>query len=255
MAGARRDAPTSSNTFSHLLGLPAPAPLPIADGGRAREPTRELVFLGAWSTARGWLFCTRSTYSRRRGAARHLRDLPRRPQQPAAPVEVRRRAEGWPWQSKVLSESSTKTARLCACPGRLVLRRHWLTLPNVTYELLGMGTTMVASRAGGIEELIDPRDLSAATFDPFDPVATVIDAADTARRIPAPNRTPRRRAARSDATRCAPARSRSNPRSTANDRALHERVAGARLAPASIELAADELPARSCACRRPKPKR
>ena len=248
-------SPRRTYVQQHVLppsvGLPSTGAVsPIADGGRAREPTRELVFFGRLEHRKGvWLFCD----------ALDLLAGDEEPpdisvtflgghNSPAAPVEVRRRAEGWPWQSKVLSEVFNEDAlAYVRVPGRLVVTPSLAdNSPNVTYELLGMGTTMVASRAGGIEELIDPRDLSAVTFDPFDPVATVIDAADTARRIPAPNPHALADALREAMrARCAPARFAVDPE--VNRRTIvrwHERVAGAAVvAPASIELAADELPA------------
>jgi len=82
---------------------------------------------------------------------------------------LRRRAAAWPWHTRIVDNLGQPQAIAhLRAPGRRVTVIPSLAdnSPNTVYEALGLGIPFIASRVGGTAELIDPRDLARATFDP-----------------------------------------------------------------------------------------
>ncbi len=85
---------------------------------------------------------------------------------------VRERAEAWQWPVEVISHlNQPQAVAYLRAPGaRLtVIPSLADNSPNTVYEALALRLRFIASRVGGTAELIDPRDLGAATFDPGRP--------------------------------------------------------------------------------------
>jgi glycosyltransferase involved in cell wall biosynthesis len=81
---------------------------------------------------------------------------------------VRSRAE-WPWPVEIIDDLGQPEAlAYLRSPGRrlTVIPSLADNSPNTVYEALALGIPFLASRVGGTAELIDPRDLGWATFDP-----------------------------------------------------------------------------------------
>ncbi|HUZ06506.1 MAG TPA: glycosyltransferase family 4 protein, partial [Candidatus Paceibacterota bacterium] len=81
---------------------------------------------------------------------------------------IRSRAEKWPWSLKLLSDLDQPGAmRYLQQPGRLaVIPSLMENSPYTVLECLGSRIPFLASRVGGISELIAPEDLEIATFLP-----------------------------------------------------------------------------------------
>lgn len=83
---------------------------------------------------------------------------------------VRERAESWPWRTKLIDDLGQPEAiAYLRAPGRrlTVIPSLADNSPNTVYEALALRIPFIASRVGGTAELIDPRDLGRATFDPM----------------------------------------------------------------------------------------
>lgn len=146
----------------------APAPAPAG-------PT-ELVFFGRLEPRKGLrVFCD---------ALNRLAELPEPPDcrvtllgkhssidgEPAGDW-VRRRARRWPWQPRLIEGlNQPQAVEYLRAPGRrlTVIPSLADNSPNTVYEALALRIPFIASRVGGTAELIDPRDLETATFDPLD---------------------------------------------------------------------------------------
>ena len=82
---------------------------------------------------------------------------------------LRKREVEWPWPVEIIDELGQPEAlAYLRSPGRrlTVIPSLADNSPNTVYEALALGIPFLASRVGGTAELIDPRDLEWATFDP-----------------------------------------------------------------------------------------
>lgn len=82
---------------------------------------------------------------------------------------LRERRREWPWPVEVIDGLGQPDAlAYLRSPGRrlTVIPSLADNSPNTVYEALALGIPFLASRVGGTAELIDPRDLAWATFDP-----------------------------------------------------------------------------------------
>ncbi len=151
---------------------------------------------------------------------------------------LRKREVEWPWPVEIIDELGQPEAlAYLRSPGRrlTVIPSLADNSPNTVYEALALGIPFLASRVGGTAELIDPRDLEWATFDPeagrpsssrgTAALASRLAAALRARTLEAP-----RPAVASDACRDAHVHWHAAVRATAP-------AGGAESAPVSIEVA------------------
>lgn len=80
-----------------------------------------------------------------------------------------RRRAAWPWEAHVIDYLGQPEAIAhLRAPGRrlTVIPSLADNSPNTVYEALALRIPFIASRVGGTAELIDPRDVARATFDP-----------------------------------------------------------------------------------------
>jgi glycosyltransferase involved in cell wall biosynthesis len=84
-----------------------------------------------------------------------------------ARVYITQRSKQWPWKSEIISDRNQPQAMEYLCkPGRLAIVASLLeNSPNAVCECLGLGVPFVASRVGGIPELIAPEDVDRVCFD------------------------------------------------------------------------------------------
>jgi len=84
-----------------------------------------------------------------------------------ARVYITKRSKRWPWKTEIISDRDQPQAmEFLSRKGRLaVIASHLENSPNTIYECLGLGIPFVASRVGGIPELIAPDDVARVCFD------------------------------------------------------------------------------------------
>ncbi len=138
-----------------------------------RQPVDELVFFGRLETRKGIeLFCDAIdriaadfndrircvTFLGRENTVRGLK----------ACEFIRRRAGHWPFKIQLLTNFDQKEAvAYLQVPGRFaVIPSLMENSPNTVYECLGSGIAFIASRVGGIPELIDPKEADSVCFEP-----------------------------------------------------------------------------------------
>jgi glycosyltransferase involved in cell wall biosynthesis len=80
---------------------------------------------------------------------------------------ITQRSKQWPWKSEIISDRNQPQAmEYLSRPGRLAIVASLLeNSPNAICECLGLGVPFVASRVGGIPELIAPADVDRVCFD------------------------------------------------------------------------------------------
>ncbi len=138
---------------------------------RAREkPIDEIVFFGRLEKRKGLeAFCDALDLLTEEVAARiaitFLGSVPSLPG-PPAPDYITRRAEGWPWSAKVITDASQHEAVHYLSSRRCLAVMPSLVdnSPNTVYEVLALGLPFIASRSGGTGELIAVEDLERCTF-------------------------------------------------------------------------------------------
>jgi GT2 family glycosyltransferase/tetratricopeptide (TPR) repeat protein/glycosyltransferase involved in cell wall biosynthesis len=170
---ARRGWQLPSNCFvqQYILPQSARSALPPAPAG-LREVT-ELVFFGRVETRKGaTLFCDALDRlpAAAAGKIKAVAFLGR-----DALVEgvsgleyVQRRAQRWTWKTEFISDRNQLQAmEYLRSPHRLaVIPSLMENSPNTVYECLGAQIAFVASRVGGIPELIAPEDAARVCFEP-----------------------------------------------------------------------------------------
>jgi O-antigen biosynthesis protein len=163
--------PSECYVQQYVLPQSARTVLPTAPDG-VRDIT-ELVFFGRLET--------------RKGAALFCDALDRLPAEVARKIKVvsflgrealvdgvaggeyiQRRAKRWTWKTEIISDRNQLQAmEYVRSPHRLAVMPSLLeNSPNTVYECLGSQITFVASRVGGIPELIAPEDVGRVCFEP-----------------------------------------------------------------------------------------
>jgi O-antigen biosynthesis protein len=81
---------------------------------------------------------------------------------------IQRRAKRWSWKIEIISDRNQLQAmEYVRSPHRLAVMPSLMeNSPNTVYECLGSQITFVASRVGGIPELIAPEDVDRVCFEP-----------------------------------------------------------------------------------------
>jgi glycosyltransferase involved in cell wall biosynthesis len=146
---------------------------PAKKPGPARQPVEELVFFGRLETRKGIeLFCDAIdrigpdlgrriawvTFLGRENTVKGLK-----------PSEfIRQRAKQWPFKTQLLTNFDQREAvAYLQAPGRFaVIPSLMENSPNTVLECLGSGIAFIASRVGGIPELIDPKEVDSVCFEP-----------------------------------------------------------------------------------------
>jgi len=162
--------PPRAHVQPYLMPQKAHPPKRLASG---RQAVGELVFFGRLETRKGIeLFCDAIdriavdfgdrircvTFLGRENTVRGLK----------ACEFIRRRAGHWPFKIQLLTNFDQKEAvAYLQAPGRFaVIPSLMENSPNTVYECLGSGIAFIASRVGGIPELIDPKEADSVCFEP-----------------------------------------------------------------------------------------
>jgi GT2 family glycosyltransferase/glycosyltransferase involved in cell wall biosynthesis/tetratricopeptide (TPR) repeat protein len=101
---------------------------------------------------------------------------------------IEKRAKRWSWKTEIISDRDQPEAmEFISRKGRLAVIPSLVdNSPYTIYECLGLGISFVASRVGGIPELIAPEDAARVCFDPKpDALAAQLSAALTQGFLPA----------------------------------------------------------------------
>jgi glycosyltransferase involved in cell wall biosynthesis len=154
---------------------------------RARDATavEELVFFGRLEQRKGLpVFCDAldELFERPTGSLERVTFLGRQ-----VPIDgamsgdyIAARAERWPWECRVISDLDRDAALdYLRRPGRQAVMASPIdNSPNTVYEAIGLGIAFLASRGGGIAELVHPADREDFTYEPCDPDGWEIDPGD-----------------------------------------------------------------------------
>src|SRR5262245_27262075 len=154
--------------------LPASARGPGSAGAStAKQAVEELVFFGRLETRKGIeLFCDALDRIAKESSFKQLRitfmGKPATVSGRDSRAYIRERAEAWPWQWSIVSDLDQPGAmRYLKQPGRLaVIPSLMENSPYTVLECLGSRIPFLASRVGGIPELIASEDVELATFAP-----------------------------------------------------------------------------------------
>ena len=172
-------------TFVQPYVLPEPPETanPVA---RTRQEIREIVFFGRLERRKGLaIFCEavgRSSISQRQGI--HVTFLGKIAALDGVPTDeyIKIQTKQWRCPVRVISDFGRDQAvDYLSQPGRLaVIASLADNSPNTVYECLSRGITFIASKTGGIPELIHPQDQPAICFDPLPTsLATALEVAIT----------------------------------------------------------------------------
>ena len=144
-----------------------------ASGLADLQPVTELVFFGRLETRKGIeLFCDALDRIVSEPALRNTRitflGKPATVNHHDSRAYIQKRATKWPWQWNIISDLDQPGAmRYLKQPGRLaVIPSLMENSPYTVLECLGSSIPFLASRVGGIPELIDDEDVAQATFVP-----------------------------------------------------------------------------------------
>jgi GT2 family glycosyltransferase/glycosyltransferase involved in cell wall biosynthesis len=156
--------------------LPASARGSASAGSNAKQSVEELVFFGRLETRKGIeLFCDALDRIAKEPAFRKLRitfmGKPATVSGRESRQYIHERASVWPWSCSIVSDLDQPGAmRYLKQPGRLaVIPSLMENSPYTVLECLGSKIPFLASRVGGIPELIAPEDVESATFLPTAP--------------------------------------------------------------------------------------
>ena len=189
------DGPGTAAARDHGFapGGAGPPPAPVAahpDGADRPEAVRELVFFGRLETRKGLeLFCDALDLLAQGDVQDFSVTFMGSETMIAGQLAghyLLARAERWPWPVQLETNRNQHAAvEYLRAPGRLAVMPSPVdNSPNTVYEALGLGIPFLASRGGGIPELIHPLDLDAATFEPADPSARRPDPSDPTGTVP-----------------------------------------------------------------------
>jgi glycosyltransferase involved in cell wall biosynthesis/Tfp pilus assembly protein PilF len=163
--------PSKCFVQQYVLAQSARMAPPAAPAG-AREIT-ELVFFGRLETRKGVVLFCDALDRLPADAAKKIQAvsfLGRENIVYGVPAReyLCRRAQRWPWKTEIISDrNQIQAVEFIQGPRRLAVMPSLLeNSPNTVYECLGEQIAFVASRVGGIPELIAPEDAGRVCFEP-----------------------------------------------------------------------------------------
>src|SRR5262249_31650262 len=137
------------------------------------QTVSELVFFGRLETRKGIeLFCDALDRVAKTPVPQNLKvtflGKPATVSGRDSQAYIRERAQKWPWQISIIGDLDQPGAmRYLKQPGRLAVIPSLLeNSPYTVLECLGSGIPFLASRVGGIPELVAQEHAEAATFPP-----------------------------------------------------------------------------------------
>jgi GT2 family glycosyltransferase/tetratricopeptide (TPR) repeat protein/glycosyltransferase involved in cell wall biosynthesis len=170
---AERGWQLPSQCFVQQYVLPQSARVALAPASDGVREVTELVFFGRLETRKGaTLFCDALDCLPAEVAKKikAVSFLGRETVVDGLPGKqyIQRRAKRWAWKTEVISDRNQLQAmEYVRSPHRLAVMPSLLeNSPNTVYECLGSQITFVASRVGGIPELIAPEDVDRVCFEP-----------------------------------------------------------------------------------------
>ena len=162
-----------AHSFVRQNILPANESPEAISNHRNIQTVSELVFFGRLETRKGIeLFCNALEHLVGEPALKNVKvafmGKPATVNGHDSRTYIRNRAEKWPWPLSIVSDLDQPGAmRYLQQPGRLaVIPSLMENSPYTVLECLGSRIPFLASRVGGIPELIAPEDLELATFLP-----------------------------------------------------------------------------------------
>ncbi len=171
--------PSKCFVQQYVLSQSARMALPPAPEG-ARE-INELVFFGRLETRKGVVLFCDALDRLPAAAAKKIQAVSFLGRDNAVDGVsgrdyVKNRAQRWPWKTEILSDrNQIQAVEYVRSPHRLAVMPSLLeNSPNTVYECLGAQIAFVASRVGGIPELIAPEDAGRVCFEPDAPALSAL---------------------------------------------------------------------------------